>query len=515
MPIRKRISSRKKASKRGISCSSSSKEVHNDILVPKAEFAPYSIDPTDGEAYWIVRYGSITPPSEKSFPVKNQRSVNRGVPSRSTGEFLKTVQVLCRISDAVEFRIPCRGESADNPPEGYFTCYDSFLLRCRLWFLIPEIIVRVLDRFRVSISQLNPTSFQHLIGVVILSYEHGLSLTADHFEAIFRLQLVSKPHLYRLVPRTYMTVIKGLISNSNSWSKFFFVRINAASVEESCIPLFRSKPNDSPFINPLPPFPEDVIEVRALLRNGQFLWTFFTPRRVHRALRLVHPKLGTGVQADSDSEPDDLAPRDVPAEEANVRSSKGKGIDHRGVEFSVDDSILPEWDPDLAYGDGSGSSEVPIPDFDDFFAGLPSSFDPPPSVVETGRSKVVAEGSRIINGGLNMLGSALETSHREVMVYRFKAEKAEKDLARLQNQILERDSKLAKDHAKAVRQAERRGRREIVEMMRNRASQFKVEYGNLKEAYSLVAIFVSVVVQLVPSERRRRTTLFSRMRWEP
>ncbi|KAG2266288.1 hypothetical protein Bca52824_073367 [Brassica carinata] len=61
--------------------------------------------------------------------------------------------------------------------------------------------------------------------------------------------------------------------------------------------------------------------------------------------------------------------------------------------------MLPGWDPDLDFGDGSSTSEVPIPDFDDFFAGLSLGFDAPPSTSESGRPKVVAEGSRIINGG--------------------------------------------------------------------------------------------------------------------
>nr|VDD45263.1 unnamed protein product [Brassica oleracea] len=162
-----------------------------------------------------------------------------------------------------------------------------------------------------------------------------------------------------------MTVIKGLISNSNSWTKFFFfVRINAAS------------PNDSPFINPLPPFFDDVIEVRDLLKIGPFFWTFITPRRVRRVLRLVYPNLGVGVEAGSDSEPDDPAPCDVLAEETNVRASKGKGVDLGDIEFSADDFILLGWDPDLPYGDGSSSSEAPISYFDEFLAGLPSSFDP-------------------------------------------------------------------------------------------------------------------------------------------
>ncbi|KAF3596823.1 hypothetical protein DY000_02022515 [Brassica cretica] len=313
----------------------------------------------------------------------------------------------------------------------------------------------------VALGQsLNPTSLQHLIDVVILSYEHGLSLTTDHFEALLRLQLVSKPDNYRLVPRNHMSVIKGFTSNVNLWKKFFFfVRISAASVEESCILLFRSKPNDGPFINLLPPFPNDTVEMRDLLRNGL------------------------------DSGSDGPARCDDSTEETNVRPPKGKGIGLGDIDFSINDFILPGWDPDLAYGDGSGTSEAPIPNFDDFFAGLPSSFDPPSSVDEMGRSKIVTEGSRIINEGLNLLGSALEASHRKAMVYRFKAEKAEKDLARMQNEILERDSKLARDHEKAVRRAERKGRREIIEVMRNRASQFMTEHENIKDAYSLVGDF--------------------------
>ncbi|KAL0677301.1 hypothetical protein Bca4012_005282 [Brassica carinata] len=382
------MSSKKRSSKKG----SLSVNVSEELRVPKMEFVPHSVDPVENEAWWVACYGSITPPIEKSFPVMNHHPVEAGAPSRSTSGFLEVMLSFYHILDAVEFRVPRQGECASSPPEGFFTCYEAFVVRCRLWFPIPEIIVRVLGRFGVAISQLNPLGIQHLLGILVLSYEHGLSLTVDHFEALLRLQIIRETDTYRLVPRNFMSVVKGFTSNFNSWRKFFFfVRVDAASVEESCTPLFRRLPNNRPFINPLAPFPEDIIAMRDLLRNGPFFWTSFTPTCAsqfqveYENLKGAFNSLGDFRECRGSVGSHWKTQEDDYVLEREMKLMKGGMKDHANAEATIppiDGKIQGFWDPIPVFPDtvetttdfAGDDEEVNFP-ADPFGASLSGSFN--------------------------------------------------------------------------------------------------------------------------------------------
>uniref|UniRef100_A0A0D2ZYF7 Uncharacterized protein n=1 Tax=Brassica oleracea var. oleracea TaxID=109376 RepID=A0A0D2ZYF7_BRAOL len=195
-------------------------------------------------AYWDALCGSITPPPEIFYPTRPATQLDLTLPSRTSPAYIKTFREFYRVPSGVVFRVPVHGESAEDPPEGFFTCYEAFLTRCRMWFTISEAIVRALDRFELSISQLNIAALQNFLGVLILSYELGLDLSPEDFEGLWSTRKTSIDYSYRMAPKRHMSIIQGHTSNAKGWfERFFYVRIDVVSVEENCLPLFYGKWN--------------------------------------------------------------------------------------------------------------------------------------------------------------------------------------------------------------------------------------------------------------------------------
>uniref|UniRef100_A0A0D2ZPD2 Uncharacterized protein n=1 Tax=Brassica oleracea var. oleracea TaxID=109376 RepID=A0A0D2ZPD2_BRAOL len=158
----------------------------------------------------------------------NRRPVEEGAPSRSASEFLEIMRSFYQILDTVEFRVPCQGERASSPLVGYFTCYEAFVVRCRLWFPIPEIIVRVLDRFEVAISQQNPLDIQHLIGFLILSYEHGCRT------------IVPSSILLLPFPEDII-VVRDLLRNGPFFLDFLYAEESSKGVEREIVEVMKTR----------------------------------------------------------------------------------------------------------------------------------------------------------------------------------------------------------------------------------------------------------------------------------
>ncbi|KAF3548538.1 hypothetical protein DY000_02007840 [Brassica cretica] len=162
---------------------------------------------------------------------------------------------------------------------------ETYLMQWHLWFPIPEIIVQLLDRFNLSTSQVNPCGLQHLVGILVLSYELGITLDADHLEAWVEPRW-SRSLIVQVRTRTNMAIILGFVSKYHFWKEhFFFVRVSDTSVEASTIPIFRTGWGTK-VSAALYRVPEGLLTVLELLRGRPCFWMEFPPKRVRRAVAL-------------------------------------------------------------------------------------------------------------------------------------------------------------------------------------------------------------------------------------
>ncbi|KAF3585812.1 hypothetical protein F2Q69_00029381 [Brassica cretica] len=137
------------------------------VIAPKEEF---EVEEEAKDVYYKALCGSPPPSQDIPIPKRPVRSPNAPLtPSMVSSDYLTTLRDFYQIPCGVVFRIPSGNESANNPPEGFFTCYEAFLVYFRMWFPIPGTIVQALHHFRLSISQLSVPALQHWLGVLISS----------------------------------------------------------------------------------------------------------------------------------------------------------------------------------------------------------------------------------------------------------------------------------------------------------------------------------------------------------
>lgn len=131
----------------------------------------------------------------------------------------------------------------DGPPRGYFKCYEVHLLRCHLWFPIPEIFVQTLNHLVVDRQNLSLR-----LAASRREISHELRVRDDTQCQLYRGFLFPNttkvPLQYCFKPRKDMIIIKGFASNMYDWQDYyFFVRIDSASISEEFIPIFRGEWN--------------------------------------------------------------------------------------------------------------------------------------------------------------------------------------------------------------------------------------------------------------------------------
>ncbi|KAL0722990.1 hypothetical protein Bca4012_037589 [Brassica carinata] len=454
------MSSRRKASNKSrrdcFVSGSSSSQFNNDML--KVEFEIPSVDPEDEERYWEANGGTKLP--------------RPGI---------------------LEFRLPEAEEVARSPPEDYFACFEAYLMQCHLSFPIPEVIAKLLSGFRLSIGQIYPCGLQHIVGILVLSYELGVTLDVSHLEAMLRPSGTST--MVQLKPHPTMAIITEFYSNYHGWKDHF-------SLSESMMHPWRrvvfpsfgpcgvrkvlptehqfgfddTRPYDFFFFfavsKPFPPIPDGLIAIKDLFRGEKFFWATFTLKGVRRAVALYRSRNEPDLLIDeeSGSSMDGFVP-------CKDRKEKGQSKIRKDKIIVVADVAADGQDfPGDVLRDYLNSGEPD--DLDELF-----DFKLPPSDDGSNEVPEFSEALRKVNGALLNISRALGASIQEALMDQFKAKMADKEIARLKGEWERSRCREWGSFEADTRRAYTRGRKDVAEIVRTRHERFSYEFGELKASH--------------------------------
>ncbi|KAL0815482.1 hypothetical protein Bca101_071926 [Brassica carinata] len=286
----------------------------------------------------------------------------------------------------------------------------------------------------------------------------------------------------QLGPRPNKAIIADFVSNYRVWMQFlFFFPIDNASVEESCIPILRTRWGWRES-NPFPPASDGLNTIIGLLCSGDFYWATFTPKRVRHAVALNRSRFHPDLPIEEEDEPsmDGFIPCEAPVERSRNRKSKHIVVD--------DDEVGGGCFPETLVGNYFDGE---LFDLEELLGS-----NPPEAEVGSDKGPEFTKASRLVNGflhGLLVMNRALDASIQDASIQqarmaKFRAEKADKEIAHLTNELERSQRDEGRLVATEIRRAHRRGRREMAEIMKTRRDQFSYEFGELKEVIKLLGI---------------------------
>ncbi|VVB15735.1 unnamed protein product [Arabis nemorensis] len=164
-----------------------------------------------------------------SQPGKKKRRVKKSVPdppgsTLSTEDSLHDLRESCHFSEDIEILVPSSYCRADEPPEGFFTVYESYFHDCFLWFPIPYVILEFLKELELSISQITPRGIRHMVGILVRGYECDEDISAYHLLNLleFRQSSPKNKFVYYASNKKDRRIIRGFPSKDRQWIDFFF-----------------------------------------------------------------------------------------------------------------------------------------------------------------------------------------------------------------------------------------------------------------------------------------------------
>ncbi|KFK40996.1 hypothetical protein AALP_AA2G071900 [Arabis alpina] len=197
-----------------------------------------SAESDDEDTLDEVQQTRKTKKAKKKVKVKVQP--NPPESSLSSAKSLQRLRRRCGIPEDIMLVAPSPADRADAPPPGYMTLVDQ----CLLWFPLPRFLMRFLAVHGVCLTQINPRSIRHLLGIYVLSRECGVVISIKHLSYLtdFRVRGRSEELKHTVTNSSGMALIAGFPSKDDHFEdRFLFVEISERTIEVDYIDLVKTR----------------------------------------------------------------------------------------------------------------------------------------------------------------------------------------------------------------------------------------------------------------------------------